>query len=103
MATVLVVDDEFGIGEVLEAILTEAGHEVILAVNGKQALAKLAEAAVALVISDLMMPVMDGAGLFAAIRGSPDYAGIRFILMSSLPETAIRDKVTGYDAFLRKP
>lgn len=103
MAMVLVVDDEFGIGEVLESVLTDAGHDVVLAVNGKQALAKLAEDEITLVISDLMMPVMDGATLFAAIRGDPALDGVKFVLMSSLPESAAADKVTGYDAFLRKP
>lgn len=38
MASVLVVDDEFGITEVLEALLTDAGHHVRRAINGLQAL-----------------------------------------------------------------
>jgi CheY-like chemotaxis protein len=103
MATVLVVDDEFGIGEVLEAILADAGHHVIVAVNGRQALEKLAVAKVDLVISDLMMPILDGAGLLAAMRNDVLHDHVAFILMCALPESAIAERISGYDAFLRKP
>jgi CheY-like chemotaxis protein len=41
MATVLVVDDEFGIVDVLETILTDEGYRVLTACNGKQGLARL--------------------------------------------------------------
>ena len=103
MATILVVDDEFGIGELLEALLVDDGHRVLTAMNGRHALEKVAEAKPDLVISDLMMPVMDGAALLRALREHAELKDVPFMLMCALPESSIADRVEGYDAFLRKP
>ena len=103
MQTVLVVDDEFGIGEVLEAILTDEGYRVVTAINGHHALERLAGNRVDLILSDLMMPVMDGATLFKALRADERYRDIPFVLMCSLPETNIADRIKGYTAFIHKP
>jgi CheY-like chemotaxis protein len=103
MQTVLVVDDEFGIGEVLEAIFTDEGYRVVTAINGRHAIERLAGNRIDLVLSDLMMPVMDGAGLLAALRADGRYANIPFILMCSLPEKHIADRIQGYTAFMQKP
>jgi CheY-like chemotaxis protein len=103
MATILVVDDEFGIGELLEALLQDDGHRVLTAMNGRHALERIAEAKPDLVISDLMMPVMDGAALLRALRENPELKDLPFALMCALPESSITDRVSGYDAFLRKP
>ncbi len=103
MAIILVVDDEFGIGELLEALLQDDGHRVLTAMNGRHALERMAEARPDLVISDLMMPVMDGSVLLRSIREHAEYKEIPFMLMCALPEASIADRVQGYDAFLRKP
>ena len=103
MQTVLVVDDEFGIGEVLEAILTDDGYRVVTAINGNHALERLAGNRVDLILSDLMMPVMDGAALFAALQADKRYQRIPFVLMCSLPEPNIQNRIKGYTAFLHKP
>jgi CheY-like chemotaxis protein len=103
VATILVVDDEFGIGELLEAVLLDDGHRVITAMNGRHALERMAEARPDLVISDLMMPVMDGGALRQAMLNNPEFAGIPFVLMCAVPEAGIRDRISHYDAFLRKP
>ncbi len=103
MATILVVDDEFGIGELLEALLQDDGHRVLTAMNGRHALERMAEARPDLIISDLMMPVMDGAALLKAVREHAEYKETPFMLMCALPEASISDRVQGYDAFLRKP
>jgi CheY-like chemotaxis protein len=103
MATILVVDDEFGIGELLEALLEDGGHRVLTAINGRNAMEKMAEAKPDLVISDLMMPVMDGGALLRAMRDNPEFEQVPFALMCALPEPTIADRISGYDAFLRKP
>jgi CheY-like chemotaxis protein len=103
MATILVVDDEFGIGELLEALLQDDGHRVLTAMNGRHALERIAEARPDLVISDLMMPVMDGAALLKTMRESSDLRDIPFAVMCALPENTVADRIGGYDAFLRKP
>jgi len=103
MATILVVDDEFGIGELLEALLQDDGHRVLTAMNGRHALERMAEAKPDLVISDLMMPVMDGGALLRAMRDTAEFRETPFMLMCALPESSVTDRIEGYDAFLRKP
>lgn len=103
MRTILVVDDEFGNVDVLALALEDEGYRVFSAANGKQALEQLRENRPDLVISDFMMPVMDGAVLGKSIRTQPDYAEIPIIMMSSVPEASVRDRFDAYQAFLRKP
>lgn len=103
MRTVLVVDDEWAVADVLEALLGDEGYRVVTASNGAQALRRLDETRPDLVIADFMMPVLDGAGLVKALRERPDTAAIPVVLMSSLPEAAVAERCTGYQAFLRKP
>lgn len=103
MRTVLVVDDEFGTVEVLLAALEDAGYRVLTAANGRRALERLEENKPDLVVSDFMMPLMDGAALVLAMRSNPHYRDIPVIMMSAAPETALRRHLDGYAAFLRKP
>jgi CheY-like chemotaxis protein len=103
MQTVLVVDDEFGVAEVLQSILEDEGYRVGTAINGKQALARLTELTPDLIMLDYMMPIMDGTQTLAAIRGNATFSKIPIIMMSSLEEASVRETCTGYDVFLRKP
>lgn len=103
MRTVLVVDDEFGTVEVLVAALEDAGYRALTAANGRRALERLEENKPDLVVSDFMMPLMDGAALVAAMRGNPSFRDIPVIMMSAAPEAALRKYLDGYEAFLRKP
>jgi len=103
MATILVVEDEFGIAEVLQSALADAGHNVVTAINGRQGLERLNERRPELVILDFMMPVLDGPGMLRAMRGDPEYRDIPAVLMSSLPESAVAEAASGYAGFLRKP
>lgn len=69
ITTVLVVDDEFAIADLLEMVLADEGYRVLLAINGRQGLERLAEGPRPdLVISDYMMPVLDGAGFVQAMQ-----------------------------------
>lgn len=101
--TVLVVDDEFGVAEVLEAILEDEGYRVLTAINGRQGMARLAEDMPDAVMLDYMMPVMNGADMLAAMQSDPAFAELPVVMMSSLDESTIRDACDGYAAFLRKP
>jgi CheY-like chemotaxis protein len=101
--TILIVDDELGILEVLEFILSDAGFSVKTAFNGQDALARLAENTPDLVILDYMMPILDGRGVVEAMRANPRYAEIPIILTSALPESNIPIRSDAYQAFLRKP
>jgi CheY-like chemotaxis protein len=101
--TILIVDDEFGVLEVLEFILSDAGYTVVSAVNGQDALARLKETMPDLVIVDFMMPILDGNGVIKAIRSDDKLRNVPIILASALPEQTIRQRCEGYNTFLRKP
>ena len=104
MTTVLVVDDEPLIAMALEAMLEDAGHRVATAANGRQGLERLAEAPRPdLVLLDMMMPVMNGPAMLAAMAADPELRGIPVIVLSSLPEEAVRARAGGAAAILRKP
>jgi len=103
MATVLVVDDEFGIVDVLETILTDEGYRVLTACNGKQGLVRLAEQKPDVVLLDCMMPILGGDGMLHAMAAVPGYQHIPVIMMSSLGEDVIAERCKGYAAFLHKP
>ncbi len=103
-ATVLIVEDEFAIADLLEMILTDQGYNVVLADNGRQGLDRLAEGPLPdLVISDYMMPVLDGSGLIRAMQDSEAQRDIPCIVMSAIPEATIRERIKGYVAYLQKP
>ena len=103
MATVLVIDDEFGITELFETILEDEGHRVLTATNGKRGLEMLAEERANLVFLDYMMPVMDGAAVLRSMRADPALQGIPIVMMSSVPEATVAERCSGYVTFMRKP
>jgi CheY-like chemotaxis protein len=100
--SILIVDDEFGLAEMLRDMLRESGFHVTLAINGRLAFEILQEEKVDLVLTDMMMPVMDGAELAAAIRGADKHRDIPIIMMTSLP-TAPPQPEHLFNAVLRKP
>jgi CheY-like chemotaxis protein len=101
--TILIVDDEFGVVEVLEFILGDAGFNVVSALNGQEALARLGKMKPDLAIVDFMMPILDGNAVIKAIRSDKRLRNIPIILASALPEKTIRERCDGYNTFLRKP
>ena len=101
-ATVLVVDDEDIIRSLMKRTLEEAGYEVLLARNGREALDSLARhrGAVDLVLSDLVMPVMGGREL--ANRLAAEHPGLPVVWVSGHPkDMAPTDRGSGL--FLQKP
>jgi len=103
MAIVLVVDDEFGITELFNAVLTEEGYQVLTAMNGREGLDLLTQEQPQLVFCDYMMPVMDGAAMLGAMAADPALRGIPVVMMSSMSEMAVAERCSGYVTFLRKP
>jgi len=83
-------------------LLSEAGYDVALAINGSLGLASLSVRRADVVIVDLMMPVMDGPEMVRRMRADPDLSPIPVILMTALPE-AIPDEELGFAAVLVKP
>ncbi len=71
MATILVADDNRANREALAALLEAAGHQVVRAVDGREALERAREVRPELVISDVLMPMMDGYELARRLRADP--------------------------------
>lgn len=103
MKLVLVVEDEFGNREVLQLLLEAEGYRVRAVSNGKAALEQLAVEVPAVVLSDFMMPTMNGAELCNALRRDPALSHLPFIFMSATSEDVVRQACRDYDAFLAKP
>lgn len=102
MTAILVIDDEITIVEMLSAFLEEEGWQVTTAFNGQEGLEQLASVQPALVVSDVMMPVLDGWELCRSMQADPRYQSIPVVLMSAVRTTP--DLVgCRYAALLRKP
>jgi DNA-binding response OmpR family regulator len=102
MKTVLVVDDEFDTVASLQMLLAMEGYRVITARDGEEALTKTANEKPDLVVTDRMMPRMDGIELCKRLRQNPASAAIPIVLVSGVRD----DKLDGarlYDVALRKP
>jgi two-component system, NtrC family, response regulator PilR len=99
----LVVDDERSMRELLAIVLGREGFEVVVAENGKQALAELERRPVDLLISDIHMPDMTGLEVLRTARTlNPDLAGIMVTAFAST-ETAIEALRMGAYDYIHKP
>ena len=91
--SILIVDDEYGLSEVVADILTDEGFDVAMAMDGKRALATMAQQRPDLVLLDLVMPVVDGWTVLRAMRGDARLATVPVVLMTVLAESVgQRDK-----------
>ncbi|MCY7370225.1 MAG: response regulator [Polaromonas sp.] len=104
MATILVVDDELGIRDLLSEILNDEGHQVDLAENAAQARAARAQARPDLVLLDIWMPDTDGVTLLKEWSSS-GLLTMPVIMMSghATIDTAVEATKIGAMAFLEKP
>ncbi len=80
---IVLVDDEPHVLMILEKIIKPLGCQIMTANNGLEALNIIKQHPPALVISDLMMPKMDGSQLFAALQDDPNLSKIPFVCLSS--------------------
>lgn len=101
MATILIADDESPIVALLRDLLEEEGHTVLAAHNGREALALARVEHPDLVLSDVMMPLMDGVQLARLLREEAITREVVVILMSAAPPPALA--AVGAAAFLAKP
>lgn len=103
-ALLLLVDDNEEILEFLEHELNEK-YTILKALDGQEALELLKEHAVQLIISDIMMPVMDGFELCRAIKANFEYSHIPVILLTA--RNTLQSKIEGLelgaDAYIEKP
>jgi CheY-like chemotaxis protein len=80
--SILIVDDDEDIRDLLSLILRLEGHEVQLAVDGVDALARLSARRPSVILLDMMMPRLDGEGFVKELRNNPQLADIPIVLIS---------------------
>ncbi|MGW0162605.1 SpoIIE family protein phosphatase [Mycobacterium sp. NPDC003323] len=104
-ARVLVADDNADMRHYIARLLTGAGYSVEEAADGRQALDQIRSHPPELVVSDVMMPNIDGLQLVAALRGDPRTAALPVLLLSARagPEASIDGLRAGADDYLVKP
>jgi two-component system alkaline phosphatase synthesis response regulator PhoP len=102
---IMIVEDSEVVQEMLRDELLEAGYEVLSAYNGLEALRDLEEFQPDLIITDIMMPKIDGLELCEAIQNRMETRDIPFMLLSSKfdDETVTRGKEIGAKFFIAKP
>ena len=83
MASVLLVEDEDVERKLIDSVLRNAGHQVLLAGNGAQAMVVAADKRPDIILSDINMPKMNGTELCGKVRAIPDLAGTYIILITA--------------------
>jgi signal transduction histidine kinase len=103
--TILVVEDEQAILEIISYLLEDDGYQVVQALNGDAALSLLGEAKPDLIISDIRMPGIDGFALCEQVRADPNFGQLPFIFLTGRDERADvrRGMGLGADDYLTKP
>ena len=91
-----------GWARLLRDLLAEVGYEVSLAINGYRALVQLQNRTFDVLLTDVMMPVMDGAELARAVRADPRHQHLRILFMTALLSVVPSERGL-YDAILEKP
>ena len=105
MATIIVIEDDADLRQLLVEELEDAGHEVLEAGNGAEGLAVIKAGAPDVIISDIGMPVMDGYALREKLQGCARFRSTPFFFVSALAFQQAIDKgmSIGAEAFLTKP
>jgi DNA-binding NarL/FixJ family response regulator len=102
---VLLVDDEAGLREAVQAYLEDSGFEVEVASNATEGWEKLQLSTPDVLISDIMMPQVDGYQFLAQMREDPRYKSLPVVFLTARGMTS--DRIQGYsagvDAYLPKP
>jgi len=100
--TVLVVDDDESMRTLLRRMLERTGFTVITAINGQDGMERFSKQPVDIVVTDMMMPVLDGVELIRVLRGK--WPEVRIVAISGVEYPYLRMAVScGARATLRKP
>jgi len=103
--TILVVDDSLSIRNLLQVVLQDAGYQVLLAEDGKDAIKYLDQEGIRLLITDLHMPVMNGLELIKHVRQTDRYRylPILFLTTETKGEIKMEAKKAGATGWITKP
>jgi DNA-binding response OmpR family regulator len=102
---ILVVDDDAWILRMVTTVLEKRGYEIIVARDGEEGVEKAVQSNPDLVITDVMMPKLDGWNLVKQLRAKPQFAFVPVIFLTALgsDEDRIRGFRLGADDYLPKP
>jgi DNA-binding response OmpR family regulator len=105
MSKILLVEDDAMLLDVMHNILEAEGYEIYPASNGKQALDLFVSIKPDLIVSDIMMPEMDGFALLESVRVMPTGVTVPFLFLSALSQRGdvSRARLLGVDDYLFKP
>jgi CheY-like chemotaxis protein len=101
MHSILLVDDEPEILTAWRLILESEGYEVACASNGAEAIARIASFVPNLIITDWMMPIMDGAQLCCRLKAMPQFVGVPILLHTAVQPSG--REVKNWNVCLGKP
>jgi len=103
--TLLIVDDSASMRQMVSFTLKDAGYDVIAAANGKDALTKLDGAKIAMVITDLNMPEMDGIELIKQLRGKVGFKFTPIVMLTTESQDSkkMAGKQAGASGWIVKP
>jgi CheY-like chemotaxis protein len=102
MSTILIVDDESSIIEVLRDVLLDEGYDVVTANNGLEGWTSLEATLPDLVLCDVMMPILDGRELCRRMTIHPRYRSIPLIFMTAVHKSFSQAECN-YVATIAKP
>lgn len=102
---VLIVDDETNIVISLEFLMEQAGYELRLAANGREALEQVAAFEPDLILLDVMMPHINGFDVCRRIRENPAWQNVKIIMLTAKGREVEMAKglALGADAYITKP
>jgi two-component system, chemotaxis family, chemotaxis protein CheY len=105
MALILAVDDSASLRQMVCFTLKSAGHQVIEAIDGVDALERLGDRQVDLVLTDQNMPRMDGLTLVAQLRGKPGYQRTPILMLTTESSDAMKQagRAAGATGWMVKP
>lgn len=103
MPRVLIVEDEHSQAEVLAMLLRLEGFETAVAVSGQDALDQLDRVQPDLILTDYMMPSMNGGEMAQRVRATTAHGKVPIVMTSATDKRHVEKYAAHYDAFHRKP
>ena len=102
---ILVVEDQVDNRQILRDLLTNAGFDIVEAVNGEEAIASAQASRPDLILMDIQLPILDGYEATRRLKADPDFKSIPIIVVTSYALSGDEEKarLAGCDDYVAKP